>query len=179
MPQRFPYRVITLVIHCDGSFLYDPQLAAYGVIKFDANRNVVDGKAATYLCSCPFAIEAKAVLVASFLYDPQLAAYGVIKFDAIRDVVDGKVATYLCSSPFAIKAKAVLVAMNYASRLDSPVSVLSVCLSLVRFLKGEEAYFHWDAAPIIGLIKQILRSSPHIAIGFILRKENFKADCVV
>ncbi|CAL1373520.1 unnamed protein product [Linum trigynum] len=52
------------VIHCDGTFSSESQLAAYGVVIKNPLGQVVDGFAGTLFCSAAIVAEAKAILIA-------------------------------------------------------------------------------------------------------------------
>ncbi|CAN0927420.1 hypothetical protein LINGRAHAP2_LOCUS35891 [Linum grandiflorum] len=56
-PPSNPLRVI----HCDGSFLHDSQLAAYGITVTDSHGFVYDGRVGLTFVSSPIAAEAKAI----------------------------------------------------------------------------------------------------------------------
>ncbi|CAL1414974.1 unnamed protein product [Linum trigynum] len=50
------------VVHCDGSFVSDAQVAAYGIAIANSHGQVIDGKAERFFCSSPLQAEAFAIL---------------------------------------------------------------------------------------------------------------------
>ncbi|CAL1367529.1 unnamed protein product [Linum trigynum] len=50
------------IVHCDGSFVSESQLAAYGIAIANSHGQVFDGKAETFYCSVPIQAEALALL---------------------------------------------------------------------------------------------------------------------
>ncbi|CAL1384323.1 unnamed protein product [Linum trigynum] len=55
------------VVHCDGSFVSDAQVAAYGIAIANSHGQVIDGKAERFFCSSPIQAEAVAILNAVIL----------------------------------------------------------------------------------------------------------------
>ncbi|CAL1384095.1 unnamed protein product [Linum trigynum] len=55
------------VIYCDGSFVSDSRLVAYGITIANSHGQVYDGKAETFLCSHPIQAEALGLLNAILL----------------------------------------------------------------------------------------------------------------
>ncbi|CAN1188941.1 hypothetical protein LINPERHAP2_LOCUS39615 [Linum perenne] len=54
----------SLDIYCDGSFLHETRMAAYGIVITDTHGFVIEGKADPTLVSSPVAAEASAILEA-------------------------------------------------------------------------------------------------------------------
>ncbi|CAL1404768.1 unnamed protein product [Linum trigynum] len=55
------------VVHCDGSFVSDAQVAAYGIAIANSHGQVIDGRAERFFCSSPIQAEAFAILNAVIL----------------------------------------------------------------------------------------------------------------
>ncbi|CAL1375417.1 unnamed protein product [Linum trigynum] len=59
-----PPSLLQQEIHCDGAFVSESQVAAYGVVVRNHHGQVIDGKAGTLFCSSSIVAEAKALLIA-------------------------------------------------------------------------------------------------------------------
>ncbi|CAN0864750.1 hypothetical protein LINGRAHAP2_LOCUS9031 [Linum grandiflorum] len=62
--------------------------------------------------------------------------------------------------------------------MNSPTVIFSDCLSLVRFLNGNRAFFHWEGSALTSTILRVLLDNLQILIKFIPRENNSKADWV-
>ncbi|CAL1402981.1 unnamed protein product [Linum trigynum] len=74
------------IVHCDGSFVSESQLAACGITIADAHGQVIDGKAERFYCSYPIQAEAFAFLGAVVLA-AQVSCPTCIKSDCQRLIV--------------------------------------------------------------------------------------------
>ncbi|CAL1408125.1 unnamed protein product [Linum trigynum] len=65
------------VVHCDGSFVSDAQMATYGIAIANSHGQVIDGKAERFFCSSPLQGEAFAILNAVIWARPRILSQRV------------------------------------------------------------------------------------------------------